>query len=287
MKLKGVLTTCLLVGAFLSLGFLIENEVSAEVRCKPRSYPNSICNGNAVAESCTNGVTTSKCLPLTFQTVPVDGLVECYCPTNELSSDQQRWLADYVSDYNVSEVAESSKPAICIPESCSGEGEYEPDFSCILAKNFSTNKEAVNCCENKCKNAVSNCEVNPNSSGCGILAEFSEFDIFNTKVKITYDKIPTIINLVFSTVLGVLAVYAAIRGIYIYAIKMPNASKDDELAAISKEAKAILIGFVLALSFLFLVQVVFSILGLPAINEINISTTPGESSGDVPEIIIQ
>lgn len=171
-----------------------------------------------------------------------------------------------------------------IPLNCPNDGEYEPNYACIIARTFSTpDREGnrVDCCINKCKNSQG-------TSSEALPQEFREFTFFNVKVKISYEKIPTLINLGFSTFIGILAIYAAIRGVYIYAIKMGNATKDEDIAAVSKEARAILIGFILAVTFLFLTQLVFSILGLPALNELDLSVDPSSSAQtDGTTIVIQ
>jgi len=173
--------------------------------------------------------------------------------------------------------------SVCIPSVCPNPGDYEPDFACILSKSITTpgSSGRVDCCENKCKDDTVSVDAPAN-------LQFFAFNIFNTKVNITYEKIPTIINFVFSTVIAILAVYAAVRGIYIYAIKLPNTTKDEDIAAVSKEARAILIGFILALTFLLITQIIFSVLGLPSLNSINFQVNPDAAvDPDVPTIVIQ
>lgn len=234
--------------AFLVIAsFLVSNNVKAQ-DCGPLS--DSLCRGKLVTEWCaTRGGNQYYC------TESSSGSGVCSCPIQ----------------------------STCIPAGCSGPGEYEPDYACILAKSLPTpgSSGRVDCCENKCKDE---------SVAIDTPAEldFFAFEIFNTKVNITYEKIPTIINFIFSTVIGVLAIYAAFRGIYIYAIKLPNTTKEEDIAAVSKEARAILIGFILALTFLLITQIIFSILGLPALNTINFDVNPdGTTTTGVPTIVIQ
>lgn len=158
--------------------------------------------------------------------------------------------------------------------------ESVPDMTCVLSKLLNTpNDGEVDCCENKCPNTK---DVDP-----GIINnEYYSLKIFNTNIEISYEKLPTLINLGFSTFLAIIAIYAAIRGIYIFAIKMPNATQDDQLASISKEARALVIGFILSLSFLFITQLVFSILGLPSLADLQLSVNPENPIEQGPVIII-
>ncbi len=155
-----------------------------------------------------------------------------------------------------------------------------PDMTCVLSRILNTPTSGqADCCENKCPKAEDN-KDNP------IDPVYYSIDIFNTKVEISYEKLPTLINLGFSTFLAIIAIYAALRGIYIFAIKMPNATTDENLASISKEAKAIVIGFILSVSFLFITQLVFNILGLPSLAELQLDVDP-TTEVDGPVIVIK
>lgn len=233
---------------FLELAFLFTSQKVSAQNCGPTS--DTLCAGKTVTEWCAvRGGNQYYC------TESSPGSGACTCPIQ----------------------------STCIPAGCSNPGEYEPDYACILSKSLPTpgSSGRVDCCENKCKDDSVAIDTPPELN-------FFAFEIFNTKVNITYEKIPTIINFIFSTVIGVLAIYAAIRGIYIYAIKLPNTTKDEDIAAVSKEARAILIGFVLALTFLLLTQIIFSVLGLPALNTINFQVNPNATvDPDIPTIVIQ
>jgi len=172
---------------------------------------------------------------------------------------------------------------VCLPQGCEEPGFYEPDYACILAKTLNTpgSSGRVDCCENKCKDGT-NIVDDPTQ----LSSEFTNFGVFNVNVKVSYEKLPTLINLGFSTILAGLAIYALIRGIYIYAIKLANTTKAEDIAAVTKEATAIVIGFILAVTFLFITQVVFSILGLPPLNDLDLTIDPNNTPTTGPGITI-
>jgi hypothetical protein len=161
--------------------------------------------------------------------------------------------------------------------------DYVPDFSCILAKTVNPGGSGrVICCENKCRNDADT------SSGQvdDILASYREINFFNTDILLNEKKIPNLINLAFSTVVGLAGLYALIRGIYVAGFKRPNAITSDELQKVNKELTNLLIGFVLTFSFIFIIQLVISILNIDAsLTDFNINFDPGtEQTG--PRIIV-
>lgn len=160
-----------------------------------------------------------------------------------------------------------------IPPECPNN--YEPDFTCINRKILNP---ADPCKENKCKGSDGE-KVDP------ILEKYNEYGILGVKVRVTEDSIPSLINLAISTFLGIIALYALFRGIYVAGVKRTQATTDEDLANVNKELTAIVIGFVVAFSFIFIIQVIFNLLGLGGVTDLNVNFT-GEIDEDAPQIII-
>jgi len=157
---------------------------------------------------------------------------------------------------------------------CPG-NQYEPDFACINAKILNPNTD---CCRNKCVG-------DSNSVQDPIIPKYQEFGILGIKVKIDESKIPSLINIALSTFLGIIAIYALFRGIYVAGVKRTQATDEATIENVSKELTAIVIAFIIAFSSIFIVQLVFNVLGLGSLNDLNF-TFDGSNPGG-PQLVIQ
>jgi len=155
--------------------------------------------------------------------------------------------------YDVSCSVDSTNP-YCIPN-C----EYEPDFNCI--NKLMLDPEA-NCHVNKC---VGESVVEPAAAyeklisffGKGIYVEHSQ-------------KIPLIINIVISTVLGLVSLYALVVGAYTAAVERVNATEAESIANVNMKLKNIMIGFALSWGFILIMQFFTSLLGLGSLSELQL-----------------
>lgn len=166
----------------------------------------------------------------------------------------------------------SANGASNIPANCPND--YIPDFACI-------NKKILNpkdpCQENKCPGDPG--EEDP------LLEKYNDSDIAGFRVRITQDSLPALINLIITTFLGVIALYALFRGIYVAGVKRTQATTDDALASVNKELTAIVVGFSVAFAFIFIIQVVFNLLGLGGITDLNVNFT-GTTDPNSPQLVI-
>lgn len=173
----------------------------------------------------------------------------------------------------------NSNSPICIPSSCAGEGQYEPDFACI---NQQLLDPTNNCCENKCKN-ISSGNDNPDS--------FTKLiDVFGSSIVIETDDpigvIAVLVNLAITTVLGFISLYAIVRGIYEGGIKRARSIDSGEIEETTKTVQTLILGFVLAWSFIFIIQFITSILGLGSLSDLTV--LQDDLAGDADnQIVIQ
>lgn len=162
-----------------------------------------------------------------------------------------------------------------IPDACkspceslaAGSGScYVPDFTCL---NVSILKPDTVCCPNICKGT--NPIIDP-----GAQATLRQFNIFGTKFYLSEDRIPSMINLALTAFLGIVSFYALLRGMYIGAVVRPGATSPDDIAKVNTELKNLIIGFILAWSFIFIIQFIASILGIGRLDNFNVQNTGAE-----------
>jgi hypothetical protein len=103
--------------------------------------------------------------------------------------------------------------------------------------------------------------------------ELQKLNVFGTTLLIGPESVPLLINLALSAFLGIVSLYALIRGIYLGAIKRPQTIDDKEIGDISKEIKNLLIGFIIAWSFIFITQIVVQFLGLGSLQDLTLIGT--------------
>ncbi|MFS8130710.1 MAG: hypothetical protein ACMG57_01895 [Candidatus Dojkabacteria bacterium] len=137
---------------------------------------------------------------------------------------------------------------------------YVPDFQCSNARIL---HPGTDCCTNKCKD---------NDPGTPTPAEVIKFNIFGTQFEITPAKVPNLINIAISSFLGLVSAYALIRGMYVGAVLRTRATSSEDIAKVNKEIVNMIIGFVLAWSFIFIIQFIGSILGF-SVSDLNFTST--------------
>lgn len=152
-----------------------------------------------------------------------------------------------------------------IPDRC--ENNFEPDFSCINQKFIDPR---TICCNNKCPGESD--QIKDPSE------QITSIDLFGVRIGLDFSKpdtLPTIVNLLISTVLGLISVYVLFRGIYVAAILRTSATDPAKIESVNKELRNLIIGFILAWASIFIVQLVANVLGLGSLNNLQISGTEG------------
>lgn len=122
------------------------------------------------------------------------------------------------------------------------------------------NPGSADCCILICKNSQGSLDQNNES-----LKKFSSFNIFGSKFNLDLTDAKTVellVSLFVSTILGIVSLYALLKGAYLAAFKRPEATTAEDIASINKEFTSLVVGFTVAWGLIFLVQIVFGILGL-------------------------
>jgi hypothetical protein len=159
----------------------------------------------------------------------------------------------------------------CVPQDCYDTGEFVPDTQCVL-KQFQT-PEARDpdspefCCENKCIGTESDTE-----------SAFTELiNVFGTRIYVTTQaRVAALINLVLSSILGLISAYTLISGILLAAYKLPNTVDPEEISQIQKSITTMIVGFILAWSFIFIIQFISTLLGIGNLAEMIVLGEPDE-----------
>jgi hypothetical protein len=168
-----------------------------------------------------------------------------------LVSGQSRNNGDY-SDLN------------SVPSNCPQE--YEVDFSCQKAKILSP---SVSCFLHKCPDAPSYAELQKDDSrsGQGSEDKFS-LDAFGARFSVDSGKeIAAIVNISISTFLGVVSLYSLVRAFYVAGVKIAGTVDSEKLEEAKRELIQLVLAFVIAWSAIFILQIVFTVLGLGNIND--------------------
>lgn len=172
------------------------------------------------------------------------------------------------STVNASGLPAGCEPPFGIPSACPSAGDYEPDFNCINAKVINPKLE---CCPNRCVGGATIGE-DPSES----LQPLTKFNIFNTQISLDFrnpNTIPTLVNLLISTALGIVSLYVLFRGIYIAAFVRTRSTSPEDIAKVNKELTNLLIGFLIAWGSIFIVQLVANLLGLGSLSNLSVSGT--------------
>ncbi len=149
--------------------------------------------------------------------------------------------------------------------------DYVPDLNCAARKIIDPKFQ---CCYNKCRN----------KSGESVADEYLEFVVFNTNFRINPENVPSLINLGFSTFLGIVSVYALFRGIYVAGVKRTEAITPDDIEKLNKELTSLVIGFVIAWAFILIIQIVANILGVGDLSRLDVSSESGGENNIVIRI---
>lgn len=174
----------------------------------------------------------------------------------------------YVSDPN--DYADAFHAPVNCPTS------FVPDLSCTKAKVLRPN---VDCFENKCPSAAS--YDTPSSSASG--DTFDELEVFGVKFYVNSAKrFAAILNILISTFLGVVSMYALLRGIYVGGYIRANTIDANVIASANKEFLNLMIGFAISWGFIFILQFFMSFLGYGSINQLVLF---GDQTNN-PEIVI-
>ncbi|GIW58879.1 MAG: hypothetical protein KatS3mg086_164 [Candidatus Dojkabacteria bacterium] len=146
-----------------------------------------------------------------------------------------------------------------VPENCPED--FVVDFSCQRAKLVDS---TVDCFENKCPDAPSYEEQQNGSEENSLL---NSLDVFGARFNIdSGQEIAAVINILISTFLGIVSLYALIRGVYVAGFKIAGNTEQEKLTEARNEIVQLVLAFVIAWSAIFVLQFVFSLLGLGSIN---------------------
>lgn len=178
--------------------------------------------------------------------------------------------------WNKADAASSCEAPYYIPSGCgndaNGNPNIEPDYECMNVKILKPGSSlAQSCCINKCKGGTG---TTPGQE----TASLRRLEAFGAQFAISASSIPKIINIVFSTVLGLISIYVLIRGIYVAGVKRTQATSADQIATLNKELTNLVIGFIILWSIIFIIQVVFGLLGLGSVSDIKIGTDPSDKN---------
>jgi hypothetical protein len=158
-----------------------------------------------------------------------------------------------------------------IPAGC--ENNYTVDFNC---QNRRIIDPSETCCIHICKT----------SGSTAAPEQLDELEVFGFRVAVDASKrIPLFINLAFTTALGLVSAYAVVVGIYYAGVKRARATTSEEIEEVNKTLKQLVIGFIIAWSFIFIIQFIFNLLGLGSLNDMIIIERIGETSPDSINVI--
>jgi hypothetical protein len=159
-----------------------------------------------------------------------------------------------------------------IPYGC--DDNYTIDFNC---QNRRIMDPSETCCIHKCKD-----QDDPTAAP----EQLDELEVFGFRIAIdATKKIPVLINLLFTTALGLVSVYTVVVGIYYAGVKRAKATTSEEIESINKTLKQLTLGFIIAWGFIFIVQFVFNLLGLGSLNDMIIIERIGETSPDSINVV--
>lgn len=167
---------------------------------------------------------------------------------------------------------------VCFPLGCSAPGTFEPDSACVTKQILNPRAKDPGsgefCCINKCVGAE------PSAAGRSGNEFVNLINIFGTNVISinSEQRIAAIINLALTSVLGAISAYTIIRGIKITAFDRPRTLDPGEIAGINKTLVTLVIGFVLAWSFIFIIQLVSNFLGVGSLNDLILVGAPPEDT---------
>lgn len=145
------------------------------------------------------------------------------------------------------------KPPFDIPDACPSN--YTPNFNCINRKLIDP---SYSCCRNICKDQAG---AIPIEEQPGVYQQL--FSFFGRTIAISSgNQLVAIFNIGITTVLGMFTVFALVFGVYTAAIVRAKTTDEEEIANSNKTLINIIIGFTLAWSFLFIIQIVMGFLGM-------------------------
>ncbi len=160
--------------------------------------------------------------------------------------------------------------SICIPSACPND--YEPDFNCINERLFNPDST---CCQNKCKGSagapnVTTPEIQPLIRFFGRTLAIREAS-----------QLPVIINLAITTFLGFVSVYAVVYGIYVAGFIRARTTNEEEIQKANKTLIYLFAGFILAWSFIIIIQLIANVLGLGSLNNLVVVDSGGGSGTNI------
>lgn len=156
---------------------------------------------------------------------------------------------------------------------------YTVDLNCSASKFIDPSNK---CCLNKCVDKDGNTEQSGNNNNGedpdnGLSEQYRKFEVFGTSIRINPENIGTLINLAFTTFLGIVSLYTVLRGIYVAGVKRPNVTAEEDVKKVYSELVNLVVGFSLAWGFIIILQLVSNFLGIGKLSDLDF-TSSGEGS---------
>jgi len=149
------------------------------------------------------------------------------------------------------------------PINCGEEG-ITIDSNC-QARRILDPKPDEDCCILICRNT--------SSLDSETLSTFTNLNLFGTTYRIDLtnrSNIEMLINLAIITIISIAGLYALFRGAYLAGFVLPSSEKDEDFSKISKELRNLVFGFFLAVGSIVIVQLIFTVLGLGSLTDIQL-----------------
>lgn len=135
------------------------------------------------------------------------------------------------------------------------------------------NPAGQTCCILTCRDSENNDNITDEGLG-----KFTNFNIFGTRFRLDLTDpktVESLISLFISTILGVFSLYALLKGAYLLGVKRPNLTKSEEIQKLNKDLVSLVTGFTLAWGLIFIIQIIFSLLGLGNIRNLELFNDQG------------
>ena len=155
---------------------------------------------------------------------------------------------------------------ICVPEECPFD--YVTNSACILEKILHPESElAQTCCENACVDEEGNIIDSYKTETPEELYEI--VSMFGQTISIKDEhRVAAIVNLVITSILGGISLFATGYGTLLAAYKRPNTVDPAEIEKISGTLKTLLLGFIISWGFIFIIQFFSTLVGIGNLSEL-------------------
>ena len=147
-----------------------------------------------------------------------------------------------------------------VPAACPNT--YKPDLNCTANKFSNPDSK---CCPNFCPQGEGSNATNITQ----LSSTYRKLVIFGTDYRFSPESTSGVIKLVIQTILGLVSLYALVRGVYLAGFKRTLVTTPDEIGKINKELTNMLIGFIICWGFILILQFVSNFLGLGSLTALS------------------